>query len=185
MSYYPILDLFPVWTKFGNLLFKWDEEVIEMEPNFKKLLFVSLEVSFFAGHQQYFCKWAKLLVWVALFSEPKISVTILKNSQRKGRWYFQLVRIYLKVIIILKISIFAFPVSNAILYSFIGSRFKSDLMKTLGSRRSDLRYRDSRATLLERISFRKSTKTSRLSVSPTRNNPHINAPTQTKTTTTV
>ena len=88
-----------------------------------------------------------------------------------------------KVIIILKISIFAFPVSNAVLYSFIGSRFKRDLMKTLGSRRSDLSYRDSRATLLERISFRKSTKTSRLSFSPTRNNSHINAPTQTKTTT--
>ena len=171
-----------MWTKFDNLLFKWDEEVIEMELDLKKLLFVSLEGLFFAGHQQYFCKWAKLLVWVALFSEPNISAIILKNSQRKGRC-FQLERIYLKVIIILKISIFAFPVSNAVLYSFIGSRFKRDLMKTLGSRRSDLSYRDSRATLLERISFRKSTKTSRLSFSPTRNNSHINAPTQTKTTT--
>jgi len=82
-----------------------------------------------------------------------------------------------------KISIFAFPVSNAVLYSFIGSRFKRDLLKTLGSRRSDLSYRDSRTTLLERISFRKSTKTSRLSFSPTRNNPHINALVQTKITT--
>ena len=64
----------------------------------------------------------------------------------------------------LKILIFAFPVSNAVLYSFIGSRFKRDLMKTLGTRRSDLSYRDSRTTLLERISFRKSTRTSNSSV---------------------